>query len=33
MAWFRSHTTGIDQGLTEYLVGRGLIHLEKNGKA
>jgi len=33
VAWFRSHTTGVDQGLTEYLVGRGLIHLEKNGKA
>jgi len=33
VGWFRSHTTGIDQGLTEYLVARGLTHLEKSGKA
>ncbi|MFP5222378.1 MAG: bacteriohemerythrin [Acidobacteriota bacterium] len=33
VSWFRTHTTGIDQSLTEYVVRRGLTHLEKNGKA
>ena len=33
VSWFRSHTTGIDQSLTEYVVGRGLVHPEKSGKA
>lgn len=33
VTWFRSHTSGIDQTLTEYVVRRGLSRLEKNAKA